>query len=128
MKNPILIFYVLLYSGHFVVTYSSILFACLSIICFTMSELASVEMSPSWSGSVSFAAIFLRMRRMILPERVFGRPGTIYSNRLNVTLTTIYIIILSRRQTLFFMKLSSSYEYYDTDTRCGSLEAYLLEI
>jgi hypothetical protein len=25
------------------------------------------------------AAIFLRMRRMILPERVFGRPGTIYS-------------------------------------------------
>jgi hypothetical protein len=32
-----------------------------------------VEMSPTWS--ISFAAIFLRMRLMILPERVFGRPG-----------------------------------------------------
>ena len=34
---------------------------------------ASVEMSPSWSGA--FSAILRRMRRMILPERVFGRPG-----------------------------------------------------
>ena len=34
---------------------------------------ASVETSPIWS--VWFSAILRRMRRMILPERVFGRPG-----------------------------------------------------
>ena len=34
---------------------------------------ASVEVSPSAPNSSS--AIFLRIRRMILPERVFGRPG-----------------------------------------------------
>ena len=34
---------------------------------------ARVEVSPSWSGA--FSAILRRMRRMILPERVFGRPG-----------------------------------------------------
>ena len=39
----------------------------------TTSGSASVEMSPSWSCSL--AAILRRMRRMILPERVFGRPG-----------------------------------------------------
>jgi hypothetical protein len=34
---------------------------------------ASVEVSPKFS--VSFAAILRRIRRMILPLRVFGRPG-----------------------------------------------------
>ena len=34
---------------------------------------AKVETSPIWS--VWFSAILRRMRRMILPERVFGRPG-----------------------------------------------------
>ena len=34
---------------------------------------ASVEMSPS--ASCSLAAILRRIRRMILPERVFGSPG-----------------------------------------------------
>jgi len=34
---------------------------------------ASVVVSPIWSTWSS--AIFRRMRRMILPERVFGRPG-----------------------------------------------------
>jgi ferredoxin--NADP+ reductase len=33
----------------------------------------AVEVSPSCSGA--FSAILRRMRRMILPERVFGRPG-----------------------------------------------------
>lgn len=33
-----------------------------------------VEMSPSWSSSP--ARIFLRIRRMILPDRVLGRSGT----------------------------------------------------
>ena len=41
--------------------------------CSTTDGSASVDMSPSWS--TSFAAILRRMRRMILPERVFGRPG-----------------------------------------------------
>ena len=66
------------------------------MICFTMSELASVEMSPSWSGSVSFAAIFLRMRRMILPERVFGKPGTIYSNNKTIAGNSLTLEILGR--------------------------------
>src|SRR3954452_9248109 len=34
---------------------------------------ASVDVSPSAPNS--FSAILRRMRRMILPERVFGRPG-----------------------------------------------------
>jgi hypothetical protein len=34
---------------------------------------ARVEVSPSWSGA--FSAILRRMRRMILPLRVFGSPG-----------------------------------------------------
>src|SRR5690606_3323934 len=34
---------------------------------------ARVLVSPSWSGA--FSAILRRIRRMILPERVFGRPG-----------------------------------------------------
>ena len=39
----------------------------------TTSGSASVEVSPKLS--VSFAAILRRIRRMILPLRVFGRPG-----------------------------------------------------
>ena len=39
----------------------------------TTAGSASVEVSPSWSCSL--AAIFRRIRRMILPERVLGRPG-----------------------------------------------------
>eukprot|EP00962_Isochrysis_galbana_P045024 scaffold17620_cov155-Isochrysis_galbana.AAC.5 len=39
----------------------------------TMDGSANVEMSPSWSHSRH--AILRKMRRMILPERVFGRPG-----------------------------------------------------
>ena len=51
--------------------------ACFLMMRSTTSELASVEMSPSWSDWLE--AIFLRMRRMIFPERVFGRPGTTWS-------------------------------------------------
>ena len=36
---------------------------------------AKVDVSPS--SSYLFAAIFLKIRRMILPERVLGNPGTI---------------------------------------------------
>jgi hypothetical protein len=39
----------------------------------TTAGSAKVEVSPSWSCSL--AAILRRMRRMILPERVFGRLG-----------------------------------------------------
>ena len=39
----------------------------------TTAGSASVEMSPRFAWS--FSAIFLSIRRMILPERVFGRPG-----------------------------------------------------
>src|SRR5690606_15518710 len=39
----------------------------------TTAGSASVDVSPRFSKS--FAAILRRMRRMILPERVFGRPG-----------------------------------------------------
>ena len=39
----------------------------------TTSGSASVLVSPSWSGASS--AILRRMRRMILPLRVFGKPG-----------------------------------------------------
>jgi len=39
----------------------------------TTAESASVVMSPIWS--VWSSEILRRMRRMILPERVFGRPG-----------------------------------------------------
>ena len=39
----------------------------------TTAESASVVMSPIWS--VWSSAILRRMRRMILPERVLGRPG-----------------------------------------------------
>ncbi len=45
----------------------------LSTSCATTPGSASVEMSPS--ASCSLAAILRRMRRMILPERVFGSPG-----------------------------------------------------
>jgi hypothetical protein len=34
---------------------------------------ARVDVSPIWS--TAFSAILRKMRRMILPERVFGRPG-----------------------------------------------------
>jgi pyruvate/2-oxoglutarate dehydrogenase complex dihydrolipoamide dehydrogenase (E3) component len=39
----------------------------------TTAGSARVDVSPSWSASL--AAILRRMRRMILPERVLGRPG-----------------------------------------------------
>ena len=39
----------------------------------TTAGSASVEMSPKLSSS--FAAILRRMRRMILPDRVFGKQG-----------------------------------------------------
>ena len=48
-------------------------FCLLSIRSSTTAGSANVEVSPRLEKSSS--AIFLRMRRMILPERVFGRPG-----------------------------------------------------
>ena len=49
------------------------LFSRLSIRLSTTVGSASVEVSPS--ASISLAAILRRMRRMILPDRVFGSPG-----------------------------------------------------
>ena len=46
---------------------------CASMIIWTTDGSASVVMSPS--SSLSLAATLRRMRRMILPERVFGNPG-----------------------------------------------------
>ena len=53
---------------------------CWSTVCFlTMSSTtegsASVDTSPN--SSCWLEPIFLKMRRMIFPERVLGRPGTI---------------------------------------------------
>ena len=44
------------------------------MICSTIDGLAKVEISPSCSDWL--AAILRNTRRMILPERVLGRPGT----------------------------------------------------
>ena len=49
------------------------LFARFSIKCSTTAGSANVEVSPS--ESISFAAILRNIRRIILPERVFGKPG-----------------------------------------------------
>ena len=49
--------------------------ACFFTISSTTEGSESVEMSPNWSDW--FDAIFLRMRRMIFPDRVLGKPGTI---------------------------------------------------
>src|SRR5690606_19248176 len=49
------------------------LFIRLSTRSFTTFGSASVEVSPRLLNS--FSAILRRMRRMILPERVLGRPG-----------------------------------------------------
>jgi len=47
-----------------------------SITACTISGFNNVEVSPKFE--VSFEAIFLKIRRIILPERVLGRPGTIW--------------------------------------------------
>jgi hypothetical protein len=49
-------------------------FATISLMSSTTAGSASVVRSPSWSPSP--ATILRSTRRMILPERVFGRSGT----------------------------------------------------
>ena len=48
---------------------------CLSLMACTTEGSASVEVSPR--SSISPAATLRRIRRIILPDRVFGKPGVI---------------------------------------------------
>src|SRR5690349_19574643 len=57
--------------GHTVLSHAR--FIRLSISSLTTVGSAKVEVSPRLP--YSFSAILRRMRRMILPERVLGRPG-----------------------------------------------------
>ena len=60
-----------------VVCYSSgNLLACSEVSTSTIDGSARVEMSPNWSLSLS--QIFLKIRLIIFPDLVFGRPGTNY--------------------------------------------------
>ena len=72
IQNKIGIFFIINFFFHF---FARFCLACFCTMSSTIEGSARVDVSPS--SEVWLAAIFRRMRRIILPERVLGRPGTI---------------------------------------------------
>ena len=80
------------YSDTYILYYTTLIHCWFVCVCFlTMSSTtegsARVETSPS--SSCLSAAIFLRIRRMIFPDRVLGNPGTTWNNS-DIHGSTIY--------------------------------------